>query len=93
MGDVLGFDIDININYDDPSWNDYVEHQNMWCKYQPMLEAKGYRLPEEYKPTNTISISELKKHGSPFILTEVSACFLLRVACALTPCPAPARTA
>ncbi|KAI4526029.1 hypothetical protein K523DRAFT_259861 [Schizophyllum commune Tattone D] len=70
MGDVLGFDIDININYDDPSWNDYVEHQNMWCKYQPMLEAKGYRLPEEYKPTNTISISELKKHGSPFILTE-----------------------
>ncbi|TRM69713.1 kinase-like domain-containing protein [Schizophyllum amplum] len=68
MGDVLGFDIDIN--YDDPSWNDYVVHQNMWCKYQPLLEAKGYRLPAEYTPENTISIAELKKHGSPFLLTD-----------------------
>ncbi|KIY44929.1 hypothetical protein FISHEDRAFT_5416, partial [Fistulina hepatica ATCC 64428] len=66
--DALGFDIEID--FDDPAWESYVEQKNRWCKYQPLLHAAGFQLPPEYNPNTVISIDSLKKDGLPFKQTD-----------------------
>ncbi|KAF7301505.1 NADH-cytochrome B5 reductase [Mycena indigotica] len=47
--DGFGFD-DAEIKLSDEEWDRLLSHKRRWCRLQPLVEARGYRIPKEMHP-------------------------------------------
>ncbi|KAJ7507490.1 hypothetical protein B0H11DRAFT_1967338 [Mycena galericulata] len=56
-----GFGYSLEVKLTDEEWDRYLAHKRRWCELQPLVESRGYYLPNEYNPDRVSAWNERPK--------------------------------
>nr|GAT53903.1 NADH-cytochrome B5 reductase [Mycena chlorophos] len=59
--DGFGFDDVLDVTLTDEEWDRYLDHKRRWCRWQPLIESKGYKIADDLNPDRVDTFKERPK--------------------------------
>ncbi|CAK5262966.1 unnamed protein product [Mycena citricolor] len=57
--DEYGYSLEVKLT--DEEWERYLAHKRRWCRLQPLIETRGYRIAKQYNPDTVSAWKERPK--------------------------------
>ncbi|CAK5275760.1 unnamed protein product [Mycena citricolor] len=57
--DEYGYSLEVKLT--DEEWERYLAHKRRWCRLQPLIETRGYRIAKQYNPDRVSAWKERPK--------------------------------